>query len=101
MKSAFSALAILALGCSTCAAYDLKGLSAQDILTIGAGLDELPRKVGDENGLYNRIQHQLSEQDAADKAERVKADADARAKVEAEIRKKIEAEKAGDKEQPK
>lgn len=62
-------------------AYDLKNLSKQDLLTLGAGLDELPRKMGDANGLWGRLQQQIIEQDA-------KAAADA----EAAIRQKIEAE---------
>jgi hypothetical protein len=79
-----STLALLALPAF---AYDLKNLTAQDILTIGKGLDKLPREETDANGLYARMQKQLSEQDqAAAKA--------ANAKVEDEVRKKIEAEKA-------
>lgn len=46
-------------------AYDLKNLTAQDIMTIGQGLDELPRRATDANNLYGRIQSQLREQDAA------------------------------------
>ena len=78
----------LALGViSGARAYDLKNLSQQDILTLGAGLDELPRKRGDADNLIGRLQQQISEQDA-------KAAADARAAQEAAMRKKIEAEKS-------
>ena len=74
-------------------AYDLKNLSSQDILTIGRALDKLPREETDANGLYRRIQNQLSEQDqAAAKATKANEDAQ-RAKIEDEVRKKLEAEK--------
>jgi hypothetical protein len=83
-------VAIVVGSASHAAGYELKDLSSQDMLTIGAGLDKLPREATDANQLYARIQRQLFDQDAA----RAAAD---RAKLEAEIRKTIEAEKAAPK----
>jgi hypothetical protein len=44
--------------------FDLHGLSQQDLLTIGAGLDKLPREATDDahGGLYSRIQAQITAQ---------------------------------------
>ena len=74
-------VAIVVGSASHAAGYELKDLSSQDMLTIGAGLDKLPREATDANQLYARIP-------------RAAAD---RAKLEAEIRKTIEAEKAAPK----
>jgi hypothetical protein len=64
-------------------AYELKNLSTADILTIGRGLDKLPREDTDKDSLYMRLQQQISEQNA----EAAKASEDA-------MRKKFEGEKA-------
>ncbi len=69
-------------------AYDLKSLSAEDILTIGAGLDKLPReasatKPGGPPGLFDRIQHQIDDQNHA-----------AQAAAEAAMRARIASEKS-------
>ena len=54
--------------------FSITGLSTQEILTIGAGLDKLPREVTDQNNLYQRIQAQITQQNQA--AAKAKADAD-------------------------
>jgi hypothetical protein len=64
-------------------AYDLKNLSQDDVLTIGAALDAMPH--GRVAGLYLRIQSQLTAEDQASTAA-------ARAQAEKEIRDKITAE---------
>lgn len=46
-------------------AYDLRNLSADDVRTINRGVDKLPREETDANGLYRRIQEQLTAQEAA------------------------------------
>jgi uncharacterized membrane protein YcjF (UPF0283 family) len=45
--------------------YSIQGLSTQEILIIGAGLDKLPREVTDQNNLYQRIQAQITQQNQA------------------------------------
>lgn len=73
--------------CVPAVAYDLKNLSVADLLTIGRGLDKLPREDTDrEHGdLYNRIQAQITaqEQQAATIAAQALRD-----KITAEIRAK-------------
>jgi hypothetical protein len=54
--------------------FSINGLSTQDIQVIGAGLDKLPREETDRNGLYQRIQSQITTQVQAN----AKAEADAR-----------------------
>lgn len=54
--------------------YIINGLSGQDLLIIGAGLDKLPREDTDRNQLYQRIQAQITQQ--AQTAAKAKADAD-------------------------
>lgn len=66
-------------------AYDLKNLSASDLLTIGRGLDKLPREdtsTADGKGLYERVQAQITAQEQADK----KASDEAHAKATADYR---------------
>lgn len=74
-----SALCLLAVPAR---AYDLH-LSPQDMLLIGEALDAMPH--GKVAALYQRIQQQLSAEDAA-------AATAARAKIEAEVSNKIAAE---------
>lgn len=92
MKFAAAAAVTLALA-SGSSAYELKDLSARDLLTLGAGLDELPRRVGDADNLWGRLQKQIADQDLAHAAA-------AEAAEEARIRKKIEAEKAAQNGEP-
>lgn len=59
--------------------YSFSGLSQEDVLTIGRGLDKLPREDTDRNGLYARLQAQISQQnkqakDAADAAKKSEID---------------------------
>lgn len=86
MKKLLVAASILAL-CAPCAAYDLKNLSTADLLTIGRGLDKLPREDTDrEHGdLYNRIQAQITAQEHHAAAIAAQA---LRDKITAEIRAK-------------
>lgn len=66
-------------------AYDLKNLSGQDLLVIGKGLQELPRKetsTDDGKGLWERVQAQITAQEQAVK----KASDDANAKTIADYR---------------
>jgi hypothetical protein len=64
------------------AAYDIKNLSVLDIKLIGEALDNMPHgRVAD---LYNRIQAQLTAEDAANAAA-------ARAAIEKEVRAKLDA----------
>lgn len=73
--------------------YAITGLSTQDLLVIGAGLDKLPREDGDRNGLYARIQAQITQQATA--MAKVRADAEKAAldKAVAEAIEKAKAEK--------
>lgn len=42
--------------------YSFTGLSTEDVLTIGQGLDKLPREETDKNSLYQRLQLQITKQ---------------------------------------
>ena len=42
--------------------YSFTGLSTDDLLTIGHGLDKLPREETDKNNLYARLQAQITKQ---------------------------------------
>ena len=42
--------------------YSFTGLSTDDLLTIGRGLDKLPREETDRNNLYARLQAQITKQ---------------------------------------
>lgn len=78
---------IAALLASPALAYELKNLSPQDIMTIGHGLDKLPREETDANRLYARIQQQLRDQDAQaakDAADKRQAEIDAAVKAKTE-----------------
>jgi hypothetical protein len=74
-----SALCLLAVPAR---AYDLH-LSPQDMLLIGEALDAMPH--GKVAALYQRIQQQLSAEDAA-------AAAATREKIESDVRRKLAAE---------
>ena len=54
--------------------YRFEGLSSADVLTIGRGLDKLPREDTDRDNLYGRLQSQITAQDNA--ARKSKADAE-------------------------
>jgi hypothetical protein len=81
MRLAGSMVALVLLATSSLAqqapqpTYEITGLSQDDILIIGAALDELPRKTTDRNGLYARMQAQITRQ-ANELAAKSKADAD-------------------------
>lgn len=45
--------------------FRFENLSTEDILTIGRGLDKLPREETDRNGLYSRLQQQITAQNQA------------------------------------
>lgn len=70
------AIAIMLALSSTASAqtYSITGLSTQDMLVIGAGLDKLPREATDQNNLYRRIQAQIDQQNQI--AAKAKVDAD-------------------------
>ena len=53
--------------------FTLNGLSSEDVLVIGAGLDKLPRETTDRNNLYQRLQAQITQQNQA--AAKAQADA--------------------------
>lgn len=82
------AAAVVCLLATPASAYDIKGLSQQDVLLIGEALDAMPH--GRVAGLYGRIQQQLT-------AENQAAADDAKAKAETEIRNKIISESKKDK----
>ena len=66
-------------------AYDLRNLSPQDVLLLGEALDAMPH--GKVASLYNRIQQQLSAEDAAAQAEtRIRAEKEIRDKISSESR---------------
>jgi hypothetical protein len=52
----------------------ITGLSVDDVLTIGRGLDKLPREDTDRNRLYDRMQAQITAQINA--AAKARADAE-------------------------
>lgn len=91
MKFTLLGLALLA-GSASAQTYSFTGLSQEDVAIIGQGLDELPRKVTDRNGLYQRLQSQITaiaqaaakSQADARQAEIDKAIADAVAKAQPE-----------------
>ena len=84
MKVTFAVLMLLASS-PCCNAYTLSNLTPQDILVIGKGLDELPRKETDANNLYGRIQQQLIEQDKLAKAQANAEAEKAKAKADADV----------------
>jgi hypothetical protein len=57
--------AVLPSVAQTAATYNFTGLSSDDILTIGRGLDKLPREDTDRNNLWGRLQQQITAQNAA------------------------------------
>jgi hypothetical protein len=53
--------------------FTFGGLTTEDVLMIGRGLDKLPREETDRNNLYQRLQQQINAQNQA----AIKANADA------------------------
>lgn len=82
------AAAVVCLLAAPASAYDIKGLSQQDVLLIGEALDAMPH--GKVSALYLRIQQQLT-------AENQATAEDAKAKAETDIRNKIISESKKDK----
>lgn len=78
-------------------AYELKNLSKQDLLVIGAAMGKQP--FDDVAGLYSRIQSQIIDQDkqanVAAKAAADDAESQKRAKMKAEVRSELDAERSG------
>lgn len=64
-KLLFVSLLVCASAPAYAYTYQLQGLSVEDVLTIGRGLDKLPREDTDKNQLYMRIQQQITAQEAA------------------------------------
>jgi hypothetical protein len=74
----------------------ITGLSVDDVLTIGRGLDKLPREDTDRNRLYDRMQAQITAQINA--AAKAKADAE-RAAIDKAVADAVEKAKAEPKQE--
>jgi hypothetical protein len=75
MKLLVAGVAILASATVVYAqTITISGLSVDDVLTIGRGLDKLPREDTDRNRLYDRMQAQITAQINA--AAKARADAE-------------------------
>jgi hypothetical protein len=65
MKLTALFVVLLLPSCAMAQSYKFEGLSTEDVLTIGRALDKLPREETDKNGLYGRLQQQITAQNKA------------------------------------